>query len=332
VSAKRSRAWVRWLRRAAIAVVVAVVLFVFGWTPYWLAGVFTVRKFHMPDRENAGLTPASFDLASEDITFHAPDGVELKGWWVPAPPEPVGTVVMAHGLNRSRIEMIKKVPFVHARGWNALLFDLRHHGESGGESTTFGVKERGDVEAAVQFARERSPGPVVAWGVSLGAASVMLAAADDPGIDGVICDSSWNTLRLSAQHHLHLFRSFAWWLRIFPVWPLADEAVFWMGRRGSFDPSKSDVVAAARHLGERPALFVANSGDRRMPKEIAFELQKAAGPRAEVLIVPGESHGGAWRDGTEAYKAAVDSLLEAAQKRTGPTRLAAHEKETVATP
>ena len=51
-----------------------------------------------------------------------------------------------------------------------------------------------------------------------------------------------------------------------------------------------------------------------MPKEIAFELQAAAGPAAEVLIVPGKSHGGAWRDGTAAYEAAAAALLEAAAR------------------
>jgi len=29
-----------------------------------------------------------------------------------------------------------------------------------------------------------------------------------------------------------------------------------------------------------------------------------------VLVIPGESHGGAWRDGREAYAAAVEALLE----------------------
>jgi pimeloyl-ACP methyl ester carboxylesterase len=235
---------------------------------------------------------------------------------------------MVHGLNRSRIEMIKKVPFVHERGWNVLLFDLRHHGESGGDSTTFGVREREDVEAAAQLARERSPGPVVAWGVSLGGASVVMAAARDPGIAGVICDSSFRDLRSTVEHHLRLFRGFRWWLRLVPQWPVADEVIFWMGRRGGFDPAQASVVDAAEKLGGRPALFVANSDDRRMPKEIAFELQQAAGPQAEVLIVPGDSHGGAWRDGTAAYSAAVADLLEAARERTGTAGLAARERES----
>ena len=57
----------------------------------------------------------------------------------------------------------------------------------------------------------------------------------------------------------------------------------------------------------------------------AFELAEAVGPAAEVLIVPGESHGGAWRNGTAAYESAAASLLEAAARRAEPSRLAANE-------
>jgi pimeloyl-ACP methyl ester carboxylesterase len=209
--------------------------------------------------------------------------------------------------------MVRKAPFLHAQGWSALLFDLRHHGASGGAATTFGAKEKEDVKAAVRLVRERIPGPVVAWGISLGGASVVLAAAEDQEIGGIVCDSSYRDLGDTVRHHLRLFRSFRWWLRPIPSWPLSEQVLFWMGRRGGFDARGIDVRAAAARLGGRPALFVANSDDRRMPKEIAFDLQSAAGPSAEVLVVPGQSHGGAWRDGTNAYEAAVGALLERAQ-------------------
>jgi pimeloyl-ACP methyl ester carboxylesterase len=303
-----------WLKRVAAAAALVFVLFAFGWVPWFLAGLVTTQRFRFPDKENGGLTPASFHLASDDVSFRSADGVEVRGWWVAAP-DAKGTVVMVHGLNRSRIEMVRRAPFVHAAGWNTLLVDLRHHGESGGEATTFGAKEKEDVKAAARVARERSPGPVVVWGVSLGGASAVLAAADDPAVAGVICDSSFRSLDDTARHHLQLFRSFKWWLRIVPRWPVADLVVFWMGRRGGFDPTTVDVQAAAARLAGRPALFVANSDDLRMPKEIAFDLQAAAGPGAQVLIVPGKSHGGAWRDGTAAYQAAATALLEAAQRR-----------------
>jgi pimeloyl-ACP methyl ester carboxylesterase len=302
-----------WAKRLAVFIVVAFCLFAFGWVPYFLAGIATTRRFQFPDKENAGLTPASFSLAYDNVALLSSDKVEIKGWWVGAG-QPKGTVVMVHGLNRSRIEMVRRVPFVHDAGWNALLIDLRHHGESGGTATTFGAKEQNDVEAAVDYARDRSPGRVVLWGVSLGGASVVLAAAKDPAVAGVICDSSYRSLADTVRHHLQLVRHWRWWLRLVPTWPVAELTLFWMGERGGFDPASIDIVAAAHRLAGRPALFVANSEDPRMPKQIAFDLKAAVGDQAQVLIVPGRSHGGAWRDGTAAYEAATDHLLDAARQ------------------
>jgi uncharacterized protein len=311
----RSRA-----KKLGLFLALGLAFLIFGWVPFWLGGMATSRRFNYRDRENAGLTPASFQLPFEDVTFQAADGVPLKGWWVPVTPAR-GSVVLVHGLNRSRIEMVKKVPFLHQAGWNALLFDLRHHGESGGEVSSFGHFEKQDVRAASAFARGKSPGPVVLWGVSLGAASATLAAAEDPEVAGLVCDSSYRSLRDTVMHHMTLLRNFRWWGRLVPSWPVGPEVVFWMGKRGGFDPDAVDVAAAAARLGGRPCLFVCNSGDRRMPSEIAFELKAAAGERAQVLVVPGTSHGGAYRDGTAAYETAVRELLEAAAAGPG-TRMA----------
>src|SRR5512136_735158 len=97
-----------WLGRAAVAVAVAFAAFAFGWAPYYLAGIATSRRFQFPDRENGGLTPESFQLAYENVSLTSADGTKLEGWWVPAA-APKGTVIMVHGLNRSRIEMVRRV-------------------------------------------------------------------------------------------------------------------------------------------------------------------------------------------------------------------------------
>jgi len=310
----------RVLKRTGIVLGVLLVAFVFGWVPYFLGGVVTTRRFTYNDRENAGLTPASFNLPFEEVSFQARDGVPLKGWWVGAP-QARCTVVLVHGLNRSRIEMVKKVPFLHERGWNALLFDLRHHGASGGNVSSFGYFEKQDAHAAVELARSRAAGPVVLWGVSLGAATATLAAADDPGVAGLVCDSSYRSLRDTVSHHLELARSWAWWMRAVPSWPVGAEVLFWISRKGGFDVDAVDVRAAAARMAGRPCLFVCNSGDERMPAEIAFELKAAAGDRARVLVVPGHSHGGAYREATAAYQGAVAQVLD--EVGTGPLRLAA---------
>jgi pimeloyl-ACP methyl ester carboxylesterase len=306
----------RWLRRVFLALALVYLVLVFGVLPWWLGRFVTTRRFEFPDRENAGLTPASFDLPFEDVSFNAPDGVTLDGWWVPSP-DSAGTVILVHGLNRSRVEMVRKAPFLHRLGWNALAFDLRHHGASGGDASTFGFLEKDDVRAAVALARQRAPEkPVVLWGVSLGAASAALAAAEDPAVSGLVCDSSYRSLRDTVRHHVRLFRGFRWWSRLVPAWPVDEEVVFWIGRAGGFDPDAVDVRQAVPRLADRPVLFVCNSGDRRMPQEIAFELKAAAGEHARVLVVPGNSHGGAYRDGTAAYERNVTEVLREARERT----------------
>jgi uncharacterized protein len=305
----------RWLWRILLLLFVALLGFVFGFVPYFLAGIFTIRTFQMKDAENQGLSPASFQLPFEDVTFKSRDGVSLSAWWVPAP-EARGTVVLVHGLNRSRIEMVKKAPFLHGLGWNVLLFDLRRHGSSGGTVRSLGFHERLDVVAAADFARSRAPLPVVAWGISFGGAAATLAAAEDPEIDGLVCDSSFRSLRDTARHHLALFRHFRWWLRAVPAWPTSDIAVFWMGRRAGFNPDDLDIVKAAAHLAPRPTLFVASSGDERMPPDIARDLAHAAGPHARTLLVTSEGHGHAYRDGTAAYEEAVATLLEAVSSQS----------------
>jgi pimeloyl-ACP methyl ester carboxylesterase len=300
-----------WIKTAGLLVLAAFLVFAFGWVPYFLGGIATTRRFQFSDKENAGLTPASFALKFEEISLQARDGVSLSGWWVPAV-DARGTVVLVHGLNRSRIEMIRKVPFLNHKGWNAFLFDLRHHGASGGTVSSFGHFEKEDVHAATDWARAHSSGPVVLWGVSLGAASATLAAAEDPKVAALVCDSSYLSLRDTVDHHMTLARSWRWWMRLVPPWPVGAEVLYWIGRRGGFDVDDVDIRAAARHLDGRPALFVCNSGDRRMPPEIAFDLKAAAGDHARVLVVPGNSHGGAWRDGTAAYERAVGEVLDEA--------------------
>jgi pimeloyl-ACP methyl ester carboxylesterase len=321
----------KWLPRLLLGLLLGLLGFVFGFLPYFLAGVFTIRTFQMKDAENQGLTPASLGLPSEDVTFKARDGIPLSGWWVPAPGAK-GTVVLVHGLNRSRLEMVKKAPFLNRLGWNALLFDLRRHGESGGTVRSLGYHERNDVLGAADFAHSRFPGPVVAWGISFGGAAATLAAAEDAQIAGLVCDSSFRSPRDTARHHLALFRRMAAdelrrpkngeppsslsrrllfrSLLLVPPWPTSDLAVFWMGWRAGFDPDALDVVKAASKLGSRPALFVAGTHDERMPPEIASDLAKAAGPSAKTLVITSEGHGHAYRDGTAAYEAAVTSLLE----------------------
>ncbi len=304
----------KWL--AAILALFIVFMF-YGFVPYFLSSIGTSNRFHFHDPLD-GKTPQSFDMDYSDVQFKARDGVELKGWYVPAAPgaEAKGTVVLCHGLNRSRVEMLPEAQFAHGLGYDVLLFDLRHQGASGGKVSSLGYWERLDVEAAVNYAlrTEHAPEPVVLWGVSMGAAAALMAAAETPSVAAVISDSTFLTLADTVHHHYYLFRGFIrrrWkWFPPLPGFPLVQEVTALMGWRAHFDPAKLDLRQAVEHISPRPILFVAVSGDPRMPPSIAQQLDKLAGnPADRVVVLNGKRHGEGFNEDRQPYEAAVSQFL-----------------------
>jgi len=146
----------------------------------------------------------------EDVSFTATDGIPLKGWWftstVPTVDaglnsfaRPNRALVIVHGRGRNRINSNfrpdKIAPIFLARGWNVLLFDLRGHGESGGERYSLGQYEPRDIVAAVYLAANKSGIPksrVAVIGESLGGGSSIMTVAADPGIGPVVTDSAYS--------------------------------------------------------------------------------------------------------------------------------------------
>ena len=106
--------------------------------PWFFTAMITHHQFHYPD-PNDGKTPKSYNLDFRWIEFTSPDGIPLKGWYIPAEGTARGTIVYCHGLNRTRIEMLPDAVFGHSLGYNGVLFDLRHQGTSGGAITTLGL-------------------------------------------------------------------------------------------------------------------------------------------------------------------------------------------------
>ena len=279
-------------------------IFFFVLVPWFFTSLITYHQYHYPD-PNDGETPESFHLKFSWVQFSSSDGILLKGWYIPAEGTARGTIVYCHGLNRTRIEMLPDAAFGHSLGYNGLLFDLRHQGMSGGRITTLGYQERLDVEAAARYAleHEHAARPVVAWGVSMGASAALMAAAESPDIAAVISDSSFDSLMGTLRHHLKLFLHL-------PGFPIANEVGEWVAWRGHFKPADFNVVKAVERIGERPVLFVAVKGDRRMPPAIAETLYAhARSPRKKIIILPGHRHGEGFNQAREPYEKDVSDFL-----------------------
>ena len=137
------------------------------------------RQAH-PSRRAAmlDLKPDEAGLSYVPVQFTSRDGLELAGWYVPGAPGPA--VILVHGRGASASHMLLHAKALEHYGCASLMFDLRAHGRSEGDTCTFGVREAGDVLAAVDYLRslpEIDPRRIGALGVSLGAQAVLRAAA-----------------------------------------------------------------------------------------------------------------------------------------------------------
>jgi pimeloyl-ACP methyl ester carboxylesterase len=138
-----------------------------------------------------GLAPAIMNLPCEHVAFRSRDGLPLGAWFLAGHTR--AAVILAHGLNGSSNSMSYHAEFLFKAGFSILSFDLRAHGRSHGDISSYGVLEAGDVLGALDYLRARpevDPQKIGALGISLGAQAVLRAAAAGEGLRGVVLEGA----------------------------------------------------------------------------------------------------------------------------------------------
>jgi predicted MFS family arabinose efflux permease/pimeloyl-ACP methyl ester carboxylesterase len=328
VVARRSR---RVLRKLAYVVCVLALLIVVG-LPWLLSFAVTkagtrcekVQSDKYPCENRRTDTPAAQGASYEAVAFTSSDGNQLSGWYLPARAHGV-TVIMTHGLFRSRYEMLDRGLELWRAGYGVLLYDLRRHGHSPAEFSTIGYDERHDVEAAVAFVRTRAPGQkIVLMGVSMGAAATLLAAAEsanDRDIIAVVADSSFLSFADTVRHHvslIHLPRGLS-----VPAFPFATLLIKFTAWRMNFRVADFDLLRAVQQI-KQPILFIGSTHDQRMPVATVLEPLYAAAtsPLKRKLIVTSEqaTHGHAYDADPAGYMGTVREFLQTAEQTANAAR------------
>lgn len=111
-------------------------------------------------------------------------------------PNAKATVVICHGFTCDKYD----VSFLHLLfgDYNTLAFDFRAHGEDvDGQECTLGRNEAYDVIAAAKFVKNHPKlknKPIIAYGFSMGAASAIVAQAQDKNLfDALILDCPFDS-------------------------------------------------------------------------------------------------------------------------------------------
>ncbi len=288
-------------RGAAMGVVV-ILLLVFIGLPYLISITYTGG---VGPRRKAQNSPADYGLAYEEVTLTTSDGLNLAAWYVPNA-SGRGTVIYCHGHTNHRGQMLEQAAFLHENGYSGLLFDFRRHGDSEGDLTTFGYYEWRDAQAALRHVVDErgEKGPVILWGVSMGAATALLTATEEPEYDAVIAESSYYAASETLRSDLS---------RIFglPKIPFGFLTGTITELRVGIKIDSLDLGRAVAGLEDTAVLLVGGSADRRMPlsnNERLFE--RIPGARKEIYVAEGATHGDIWEMDREAYAEKILAFLE----------------------
>ncbi len=260
-----------------------------------------------PRKRPLSHTPEKFDLAYEDVTFAAADGLRLSGWLIPAPSDSArrGVIVACHGYPYNRVEMLAYATMLHALGYTTLLFDFRAMGESEGDLCSVGYHEVADLRGALDYLQSRPDTadlPYGAIGLSLGGAVAIMAAARDARLKAVVAEAAF----ASVQHALDARCRVA----LGPFASGASRPIRWWGMR--WFPAPPEDISPLQDIGAiapRAVMLIQGQRDLLARWRDTVKMYDAAqGPR-ELWLLPGSGHARCLKDAPEEYARRVGDFF-----------------------
>lgn len=191
-------------------------------------------------------------------------------------------------------------------GHNLLLVDERAHGRSEGRTITFGIQERWDADSWVRYAVERfgADTEIILYGVSMGAATVLMAAGLDlpENVKGIIADcpySSPKDIIRKVAKDMHMPDRLSW-----PFVKIGGRVY------GGFDVDETDAARAVKQA-KVPILIIHGESDSFVPCEMSDIVSENPAMITRCTF-PGADHGFSYLVDTPRYRKIVTEFMEKA--------------------
>jgi len=235
----------------------------------------------------------------ESVSITSEDGTVLMGHYYTCE-NPKRIIIAMHGWRSTWArDFCASADFLHNSDCNILYVEQRGQGSSGGDYMGFGMTERYDCLAWINFAVSMQTGlPIYLMGISMGASTVLMATGLElpSDVKGVISDCGFTSANEIFKHvasSLHL----PYATRKSDVEALCKEKI----NIGASELSTTDALKN----NKLPVLFVHGSDDGFVPVSMTYENYKAcAGPK-RLFIVPGADHGASYLVDKEGYEREV---------------------------
>jgi pimeloyl-ACP methyl ester carboxylesterase len=264
----------------------------------------TVERTYQVEVENGRLNEKAFRaLPKQEVHIRSPFQYTLFGLLFPVRGAK-RIVLISHGFRYGLYGSVKFIPLFRQRGYSVLLFDLRHHGRSGGSTVTFGYKEKYDLKAWVDWAFQLvgADGTVGTMGESLGASVALQHAALDHRIAFTVADCPFSDLRellkLQLKNRYRL-----------PSFPLLNIAELWCWVMAGMTFAKASPI---RIIGQvtTPVFLAHGALDQEIPVQMNRDLfaKKEAGI-CKLFIAKNAGHAEAYWKNRREYDRRLGSFL-----------------------
>lgn len=212
------------------------------------------------------------------------DKLILHGYYVTQKSD--NWVIICHGYDSEAQNMACYAEKFYEMGYNVLLPDQRGYGLSEGSKTTMGVKEQDDIRKWIdKLNTEFVPKKIVLFGVSMGAATVMLAAGNKlpRNVAAIIEDcgytSVYDEFRYNLKRMFHL-----------PSFPFLNIIDLITRFKDGWSLKNYGSCIKAVKKAEVKILFIHGSSDDFVPFYMHDELFYAAECEKEKIVIYGAKH------------------------------------------
>jgi len=192
-----------------------------------------------------------------------------------------------------------------SQGQNLLLVDQRAHGRSEGKTISFGIQERRDLLSWVHYALDRfgSDTHILLYGVSMGAATVLMASGEDLpcNVKGIVADCPYavpEDIIVDVGKKMRFPTGF--------TKPFAR-----LGARiyGGFNLNETDAIRAVKKTNV-PILIIHGSDDSFVPAAMSEQVQNANPDMVRRFTFPGAGHAMSYLVDKDRYWTVVQEFLE----------------------
>jgi dienelactone hydrolase len=268
----------RWYTK--LVIVILALLFFAGMATLVISGVLTYWIVK-PQRTSSEINMESFPGRPDEVDFSVAGLGERRGWFFPglrgAP-----TIILLHGYESSRGELLTLVSALQDHQYNAFVFDFAAHGSNGG-LTTFGYREADEVRAAIDTLAKRNDVDARrfgVWGYNLGAYAGLREAEKDQRVRAMVLDSVYDSPKQMVKVGVDRTG-----VGGFPLMVKSAQTCFeLLNYKYKDDPPISTKLKAMAGV---PLLFVQAADDPELSSITREMFLKAPEPREQVIIPHG---------------------------------------------